>query len=341
MPAASTEPAPAAAPPAPPATHPDRPLAAAEWRALGTDVRLVVTDPRQLGPGRSLLEAELAALDAACSRFRPDSELRSLDDAGGRPVPVSPLLAGALAAALRAARLTGGLVDPTVGEAMAAIGYDRDYAQVPADGPALALRVRPVPGWRQVALDHARRVVTVPAGVRLDLGAVAKAFAADRAAALLGRRLGCGVLVGLGGDLAFAGPVPVGGWTVRVQDVPTRISEPPPGPAATVRVRGGGLATSSTAARRWTRGGVALHHLVDPLTGLPAASPWRTVSVHAASCVDANTASTAAVVRGEGADRWLAGLGLPARLVTVDGAVRTVAGWPPDAAAPPRREEDG
>lgn len=313
---------------------------AAEWSALGTTVRLVVTDPGRLALGRALLEAELAAIDAACSRFRADSELRSLDNSGGRPTPVSPLLAEALAVALRAARLTAGLVDPTVGEAMSTIGYDRDFALVAGHGPALTLRVRPVPGWRRVSLDPARRVVTVPPGVRLDLGATAKAFAADRAADRLGAALGCGVLVSLGGDIAFGGPTPARGWVIRVQDTPSRLSDPPRGPAVTVRLRGGGLATSSTSARRWTRGDVMLHHLVDPLTGLPAASPWRTATVHAATCVDANTASTAAIVRGAGAELWLADLGLPARLVTVDGAVRTVAGWPTEPATPPLPEED-
>ena len=115
--------------------------ASADWKALGTMVQLIVTDPRRLADGRLLLEADLAAVDAACSRFRPDSELVALDSVGG-PVELSPLLAQALAVALRAAQLTDGDVDPTVGGAMAAIGYDRDFALVPVSGPPLALSVR-------------------------------------------------------------------------------------------------------------------------------------------------------------------------------------------------------
>lgn len=303
-------------------------LAAADWRALGTTVRLVVTDPHRLDVGRSLLASELGALDAACSRFRDDSELRGLDQAAGRPTPVSPLLAEAIEVALRAARLSGGLVDPTVGASVAAVGYDRDFAAVPRTGPLPRLSSGPVPGWRRVSLDRAHRTVTVPTGIRLDLGATAKALAADRAAVRLGRALECGVLVSLGGDIAVGGRVPPGGWTVRVQDVPGHPDDPPIGPTSTITITGGGLATSSTAVRYWQRGDRTYHHLIDPVTGLPARSPWRTASVHASTCVDANTASTAAIVAGPTAPAWLARHRLPARLVGVDGQVLTIGGWP-------------
>ena len=95
-----------------------------------------------------------------------------------------------------------------------------------------------------------------------------------------------------------------------------------------VTITAGGLATSGTTRRRWRRGGRTVHHIVDPRTGDIPASRWRTVSVAAATCVDANTASTAAVVLGDAAPGWLAARGLPARLVDVDGAVSTTAGWP-------------
>jgi len=310
--------------------------AAASWRAIGTSVHLLVTEPRALGPARRLLREDLAALDAACSRFRADSETMSLDhapqDGQGRigPVPVSPLLAGALAVALRAARRTGGDVDPTVGGALSAAGYDRDFALVQREGPPVRVTVRSVPGWRQIELDEESGLLWMPAGTRLDLGATAKAWAADRAAARIAAELGCGVLVNLGGDIAVAGTVPDGGWRVRVQDVTGRPEEPPAGPSAVVAIRSGGLATSSTAARRWRRGGDVLHHILDPRSGLPAAPVWRTVSVAAGTCADANTASTAAIIRGEAALAWLAGLELPARLVAESGAVVTLGGWPPD-----------
>ena len=304
--------------------------ASADWRALGTMVQLIVTDPRRLADGRLLLEADLAAVDAACSRFRPDSELVALDSARG-PVELSPLLAQALAVALRAAQLTDGDVDPTVGGAMAAIGYDRDFPLVPVSGPPLALSVRSVPGWRQVQFDEQSRILLLPAGARLDLGATAKAWAADRSAGRLAESLGCGVLVSLGGDIAVAGEAPMEGWRVRVQDVTGRPADPPVGPSAVVAIRDGGLATSSTTARRWRRGGDVLHHILDPRTGLPAPACWRTVSVAAANCVDANTASTAAIIRGRAAPGWLTGLGLPARLVDEAGTVHTVGGWPAES----------
>ncbi len=308
--------------------------ASASWHALGTGVHLVVTQVGALAEARRMLAADLAAVDQACSRFRADSELVALDHAPQRrpdattPVRVSPLLAEAIAVALEAARLTGGDVDPTVGAAMNAAGYDRDFALVPPDGPPVRLTVARVPGWRSVVLDEEAGTLSLPAGVRLDLGATAKAWAADRAAGEIATVLGCGVLVGLGGDIAAAGQPPAGGWRVRVQDVSGRPEDPPAGPSAVVAIQAGGLATSSTAARRWRRGGDVLHHILDPRTGIPAAPVWRTVSVAAASCAAANTASTAAIIKGEAAPCWLAGLGLPARLVTSSGGVLTIGGWP-------------
>jgi thiamine biosynthesis lipoprotein len=307
------------------------------WRALGMLVQLVVTDPEQLDAARRLLADDLAELDLACSRFRPDSELAALaaaarDAAGPVSVTVSPLLAEAIAVSLRAASLTDGDVDPTVGGVLSALGYDRDFRQVPATGPALpgGIGVRVIHGWRSIRLDPATRRLTVPPGIQLDLGATVKGWAADRSAARIAATLGCGVLVSLGGDTSVAGEPPNGGWRIRVQDLTAMPDEPPPGPSTVVAIRDGGLATSSTAARRWQRGGDVLHHILDPRTGQPAAPVWRTVSVAAASCADANTAATAAIIRGRQAPAWLASLNLPARLVEPDGTVHTIAGWPAD-----------
>jgi thiamine biosynthesis lipoprotein len=312
--------------------------ASASWRALGTGVQVVVTDASQLSAARAMLETDLAAVDLACSRFRPDSEIVTLDrqmtgvpgGTGAEPVEISPLLAEAITVALRAARLTDGDVDPTVGAAMNAVGYDRDFSLVQREGPAVTLTVRTVPGWRQVEFDEQARLLRMPPGIRLDLGATAKAWAADRSAARIAVGIGCGVLVSLGGDIAVNGEPPAGGWRIRVQDISGSPGDPPAGPSAVVAIRTGGLATSSTAARRWRRGGDVLHHILDPRTGLPAAPVWRTVSVSAASCTDANIASTAAIIRGHAAPAWLTRLGLPARLVDEAGRVRTVGGWPPE-----------
>jgi thiamine biosynthesis lipoprotein len=135
------------------------------------------------------------------------------------------------------------------------------------------------------------------------------------------------VLVSLGGDIAVDGPAPGAGWAVRVAE---DHRAGPDAPGQTIALRSGALATSSTTVRRW---GPGAHHIIDPATGLPAEGPWRTVSVAAASCVDANIASTAAIVRGASAASWLAQRGMPARLVGRDGAVLEVAGWPREPVA--------
>ena len=294
------------------------------WTALGTQVRLVVTGT-ELDEARRILAADLAEVDVTCSRFRPDSEIRTLT---GPRTQVSSLLAEAIAVALRAAWLTDGDVDPTVGEAMRAIGYDRDFAEIPATAND-KVTTHTIPGWRNVTLDG--RILTLPPGTELDLGATAKAWAADRSAHRIANHLGCGVLVGLGGDIAVAGPAPENGWPIRVQDITGHPDDDPEGPYANITITTGGLATSSTKARRWRRGGDVLHHILDPRTGLPAAPVWRTVSVTAKTCADANAASTAAVIKGRDALGWLARNLLPARLVDAKGTVFTVAGWPAEA----------
>lgn len=300
-----------------------------EFAALGTTALIRVSEPAALESARVLLEQELAAIDQACSRFRADSELAQVNRAGGRPIRVSPLFVAALQVALRAAEQTDGNVDPTVGRALRLAGYDRDFALIAADGPAPPEQDGRVAGWRTVKLDATTGTVRVPAGVELDLGATAKAFAADRAARRAGAAVGAGVLVSLGGDIAISGPPPPGGWSVGVGD-----DHADPGTAAeVVAVTSGGLATSSICVRRWSRGGRELHHIIDPHTGRPAVAAWRTVSVAAGCCVDANVASTAAIVRGESAAGWLATLGLPGRLVRPDGRVVYAGGWPSAEAA--------
>ena len=297
--------------------------------ALGTFATLLIADPAALATGRDLLAAELAAIDAACSRFRPDSELCRACAAGGRPVPVSPLFAEALSVALTAAELTDGDVDPTCGQALAGLGYDRDFASARQDTGSLRQPPSPGGGWRGVILDASRHELTVPDGVLLDLGATAKALAADRAAAAIAAATGCGALVNLGGDISVAGEPPDGGWLVGVADDATfETTTASVKTSQAIMVRDGGLATSSVLGRAWQRGGTRLHHIIDPRTGMPASSCWRTVSVAARSCVDANIASTAAIVRGERAVAWLERLRLPSRLVRHDGGVVTVAGWP-------------
>jgi thiamine biosynthesis lipoprotein len=244
------------------------------------------------------------------------------------------MLTEAVAVALDAARRTDGIVDPTVGSAMIELGYDRDFEAVAPSGPALRVVRRPVPGWQVIDLDEANGTLRVPSGVRLDLGATAKALCVDRIA----RRVAAlsplpGVLIGLGGDLAAAGPAPQGGWAIQVQDATTAAGERVSGPTTVISMHRGGLATSSLSARRWVRGGRVMHHILDPRSGVPVVTPWRTVSVVAQSCVAANVASTNAVVRGASAIAELTRDGRPARLVDHHGEVTVLGGWPADASA--------
>jgi thiamine biosynthesis lipoprotein ApbE len=302
------------------------------WRALGTHVDLLVHrgDARR---ARMAVDDVLARVDATYSRFRPDSELVALNARAGQTIELSPLLAQAIEAAIRAARQTDGLCDPTIGRALLRIGYDADFAAVAAGTAPIELRMERVAGWQTLRFDPAARTLRVPTGVELDLGSTGKALAADLAAAAALQAMGRGgVLVGIGGDLAIAGEAPTDGWPILATDdsatAPARDGE-------VIAVRDGAVATSSTTVRTWRRASVVVHHLIDPRTGLPARSPWRTVSVAAATCVDANAAATAGLIRGLDAPEWLDGLGLAARFVAQDGTVVRVGGWP---APLPRRE---
>jgi FAD:protein FMN transferase len=298
----------------------------AALRALGTTAIVVVRRPECLLQARSALVRELHAVDLACSRFRADSELVALNRNAGDEVEVGQYLLTALGVALEAAEATAGAVDPTVGEALRLAGYDRTFALVRLrDGRLVHVSSAPGGGWRSIEIDRERRIVRIPKGVEVDLGATAKALAADRAAQAAANETGDGVVVSLGGDVAVAGDPPEEGWSVGLAD---DHAAPFPDGVPTVSVRSGGLATSGTCVRNWTTSSGRAHHIIDPRTGIPAVTPWRTVSVAAASCVDANTASTAAIVLGDTAPEWLAARRLPARLVREDGEVVRVAGWP-------------
>jgi len=295
-------------------------------RALGTTAELVVTDSTLLIAAAELLEGELRRIDSIASRFRLDSELSALNAAAGREMEVSADLLQAVLVALGMAEATDGLVDPTVGPAMIRLGYDRDFAEVTAGRAGDLPRAEAVAGWRCVSVDPVAHTVGLPAGSSLDLGATAKALASDRAARLISERLGCGVLVSLGGDVSVAGPTSPSGFAVGIADTSgsSDVDE-------TVKISSGGLASSGVGRRHWRLGAHEVHHIVDPRTGLPAGPWWRTVTVTAATCVEANAASTAAVVLGADAEGWLESLALPARLVRLDGTVQMTPGWPRDA----------
>jgi thiamine biosynthesis lipoprotein len=308
--------------------------ATAQWPVWSTTARLVVTDPAQLPQARVIAEQLLAEVDAACSRFRPDSELALLP--AGKRVRVSALFAQLVRTALTAADDTDGLVTPTIGGALIDAGYDRDWSLMSStmrigggvsnglsggfSGGSAALRVRQAPSWRQIALQGDR--LTVPAGIRLDLGATGKALTSDLIAAAVFAQLGIGVLVALGGDIATAGPAPHGGWNVLVQDRPAD-------PAVTVALPlYGAIATSSTQGRRWLASGEQMHHILDPRSCRPAERVWRTATVAAGTCAQANALSTAALILGRQAPEWLRRKGFAARLVSAAGDVVSLCGFP-------------
>ena len=290
--------------------------------AMGSVNRVVVQDGAALADAMAIVQEQLCEIDRVCSRFRADSELSRLNaQSGGGQITLSPLLEEAIVAALQTAEMTHGLVDLTVGRFVEDLGYTVSFSALPREGPTLHLSVRQAVGWRSLDYDPIAHSVRLPAGASLDLGASGKAWAADRSAQEVMTRLGTPVAVECGGDIAVRGPAPEGGWPVRVA---------PDADAADgqdVAIFDGGLATSGTTARRWRRGGVELHHIIDPATGLPAVTPWAMVSVAAATCLEANAAATAAVIMGAAAPAWLDDLNLPARLVHERGEVSFAGGW--------------
>ena len=297
-------------------------LRTGSFEAMGTLTTVVVEDEGALAPALATVEAEIREIDRVCSRFRADSELSRLNrSSGARAVTLSPLLEEAIVAALRSAEMTGGLVDLTVGGCVEQAGYTVTFRDMPLDGPPLQLCVQKAVGWRELVYDPRAHTLRVPEGVRIDLGATGKAWAADRAAAAVVDKLGVAVAVECGGDVAVQGAPPLGGWPIRVS------AGVDGGEFQDVSIFDGGLATSGTTMRRWRRGGVDYHHIIDPSTGLPARTPWTMVSVAAATCLEANAAATAALIKGQAALKWLDHLQLPARLVGAGGGVCFAGGW--------------
>jgi thiamine biosynthesis lipoprotein len=306
----------------------EAPLGTRSMEAIGTTVSVAVTVDERVDRAMALLAEDLRSLDDACTRFRPDSELRRAEVAsGGRPVEISALLFDVLEVACVVSVQTAGIVDPTVGSAIIELGYDRDFDELAAGILASDHPPQPAPGWWQIRLDPEARTVGIPPGVHVDLGATAKAFAADRAAHRIACLLDCGVLVNLGGDVAVAGDGPRDGWAVGIAP---RCTAPLDSVDQVVAIVSGGLATSGTTTRTWSRNGRRVHHIVDPWTGDAARPVWSLVSTVAPSCVEANAWSTAAVVWGEDAVGNLGALGVSARLVDAVGNIVTVGGWPKD-----------
>jgi thiamine biosynthesis lipoprotein len=280
------------------------------FHALGTECELLLdVDP---GPDAVLAlataEGEIRGLERLLSRFRPDSELSRLNEAG--ELEAGDDLLAVVRLALEARERTGGRFDPTVHDALVAAGYDRSFDDLQAGGACSP----PVPAGGAVRV-RGRRIELEP-GVRLDLGGIGKGYAVDRAVARLAGVGPC--LVNAGGDLAVAGVPPGGVWPVGLEA---------PAGEITLGVAQGALATSGRDRRRWRAGGEERHHLIDPATGRPAESDLVTVTVAARTAVEAEVAAKALFLAGErDAAAEADALGVPALLVTADGRVRFAGG---------------
>jgi FAD:protein FMN transferase len=290
------------------------------WSAWSCTVRLTVDDPAVLGAACGELKALMDRVDKAASRFRPDSELSIVNSRAGALIPVSRLLVDLVDVSLVAARLSGGAVDPTVGPAVIAAGYDTDIEAVRRRFPQAPDEPKPVAGWQEVRLNRKLALLGVPREAALDLGATAKAWTADRAANMLSKRHGCAVLVEIGGDLRAAGQ-PREPWVVTVAE---RAGDE----GVLVTLAHGGLTTSTRTVRRWQTPTGYAHHVIDPRTGRPADGPYRTASVWAPTAVRANTFSTALIATGDAALGRLKLAGHPARLVADNGEITELSGWP-------------
>ena len=290
------------------------------WTAWSCTVRLTVDDPAVLGAACGELKVLMDRVDKAASRFRPDSELSVVNTRAGALVPVSRLLVDLVDVSLVAAQMSGGAVDPTVGPAVIAAGYDADIERVRRRFPQAPGDPTPIAGWQEVRLNRKLALLGVPKDCALDLGATAKAWTADRAANVISKRYGCAVLVEIGGDLRAAG-APAKPWVVTVAE---RAGDQ----GVLVTLAHGGLTTSTRTVRRWQTPTGYGHHVIDPRTGRPADGLYRTASVWAPTAVRANTFSTALIATGEAAVGRLKLAGHPARLIADDGQVTELSGWP-------------
>jgi thiamine biosynthesis lipoprotein len=300
-------------------------IATRSFRAIGTTATVAVLHPLNVNAAEELLRREVKAIDRACSRFRPDSELAYLHGQSGRTVGVSALLFDALTTAVAVAERTHGAVDPTVGNALSQLGYDRDFDLIGQRPPVPLCRRVPAVGYGHLHLDERTRTVRIPRGVRLDLGSSAKALAADRAATRIAQQLDTGVLVSLGGDVSVDGPAPEGGWAIGIaRESSAREHEID----QVVAIRQGGVASSSPAVRSWIAGTERVHHILDPATGSPSEPYWSLVTAAGSSCVEANALTTASVVWGTQALEKLSSYGQAIRLQRHDGVVFTLGGWP-------------
>jgi thiamine biosynthesis lipoprotein len=289
---------------------------------MGTIAR-VVRD----GDGDVDWAALFGEIDRRLTRFDTASDLSRLNADPRVSVPASPLLRAAVSAALRAARLTGGLVDPTLLNAVRRSGYAASRAHIEpasltkalnAAPPRRPARPDPAAWWRTVVVDAAAGVIRRPPGLELDLGGSAKGWAADLVASRLARHGRCAV--DCGGDLRVAAQRGAP-WEVRVRHPLTG------GIAHTLHVRTGGVATSGIDVKLWQRpGGDFAHHLIDPATAAPAWTGLLAVTALAPTAVEAEAVAKAALLSGPAVGRRLLRARHGGVLVHDDGAVEAISG---------------
>lgn len=265
------------------------------FRTMGSNAHAVL-DARGLAARAAIhsLPGWFASRERALSRFDPDSALSRLNARGGAD-HVDPVLWAAIDIAVRAAAATDGLVTPTILPALEAAGYDRSFDRLEREqaSPPPA----PVPddgAWRRIERDPSTRSIRLPRGVRLDLGGTAKGWSVDVAAHMLGR-FGP-ALVEVGGDVAAR--------RQKREPWPIGIADPrgDGGDVLEVVAFGvGGAATSGRDYRRWKRGEIEQHHLVDPRTGEPARTDVLTVTVIGQGALEAEIAAKVVLLRGSSA----------------------------------------
>lgn len=303
------------------------------FRAMGSHMKAMIdSDSPHAAAALQEVPRWFAAWERCLSRFREDSELSRLNRCSGRWMRVSATLWKVLRAALLAAQFSDGLVVPTVLSALEAAGYDRPFEQVLGKAVESAMEEGVTwPGaWQWIRLDPEQRAVQLPHGVRLDLGGIAKGWAADQAVRQL-RSYGP-TLVDAGGDIAVSGPMANG------QPWPIGVADPRPDQRALfgdlpllgiLRISRGGVATSGRDVRRWWRGEEEQHHLIDPRTGRPARTDVLTVTVVAPTAYDAEIA--AKVVFLLGSQEGLAWLerhpGMAGLIVRYDGELMGSSRW--------------
>lgn len=291
-----------------------------EFRAMGTTISMLLPAD-QAEAGAQIVRDLFAEWEQTLSRFIPESELSRLNQQAGTPVAVSDLLYTVLATALTAAQATAGVYDPAMLDQLVKIGYDRTFDTIAAVDFDPIIPGEPGGRWRGIKVNPIYREVTLPTGVKLDFGGIAKGMAVDTALERLRQNGISPAMVNAGGDLAVSGLPPADNtWLIAVPGQERHWSLP---------LHHGAVATSGVAHRHWRQGNILRHHLLDTRTGLPAQSDLWSVTVVADRCEQAEVAAKVAFILGsrQGAnflrEHRIAGL-----LVHEDGAWETVEPWP-------------